>query len=172
MVTVFLIIGGVGAALLLLALLVGDLLDSLFNFDAIGGDFFSFAGLAGFVGALGFTGAISLSLVHSLPIAIVLGVLVGVGVGALAAWLTMRLKDPSRDSDSTVRSHHLIGLTGRVIHDIPADGFGEIRVSVNGHPTKLNARAPEPIRAGTLIQVTAVLSPTSVMVRHGEPVLP
>lgn len=47
--TVFLIIGGVGAVLLLLAVVVGDLLDSLFNFDAIGSDFFSFAGLAGFV---------------------------------------------------------------------------------------------------------------------------
>lgn len=172
MVTIFLIIGGVGAALLLLALVVGDLIDSLFDFDFIGGDFFSFAGLAGFVGALGFTGAISLSLINSLLLAIVLGVLVGLGVGALAAWLTMRLKDATRDSDSTIRSHHLIGRTGRVIHDIPAGGFGEIRVSVNGHPTKLNARAPEPIPAGTLIQVTAVLSPTSVMVRHGEPVLP
>lgn len=170
--TVFLIIGGVGAALLLLAVLIGDLLDSLFNFDSVGSDFFSFAGLAGFVGALGFTGAISLSLMPSLPIAIVSGVLVGVGVGALAAWLTARLKDPSRDSDSTVRSHHLIGLTGRVIHDIPAGGLGEIRVSVNGHPTKLNARAAEPIGAGTLVEVTAVLSPTSVMVRHGEPVHP
>lgn len=170
--TVFLIIGAAGAALLLLSLLIGDLLDSLFNLDAIDSDFFSFAGLAGFVGALGFAGAIALSVVHSLPIAIVSGVLVGLGVGALAAWLTARLKDPSRDSDSTVRSHHLIGLTGRVIHDIPAGGLGEIRVSVNGHPTKLNARADEPIGAGTLIQVTAVLSPTAVMVRHGEPVLP
>lgn len=172
MVTVFLIIGAVGAGLLLVATLIGDLLDGLLHFDDIGGDFFSFAGLAGFIGALGFTGAIVLSLVESLPLAIGLGVLVGIGVGALATWLTMRLKDPTRDSDSTVRAHHLVGAVGRVVHPIPEGGFGQVRVVVNGHPTMLNAKALEPIAAATLIEVTAVLSPTSVLVRHGEPVEP
>lgn len=172
MVTLFLIIGGIGAALLLVATLIGDLLDGIFDFDSIGGDFFSFAGLAGFVGALGFTAAIVLSIVDNLWFAIIGGVVAGIGVGAFAGWLTMRLRDPSRDTDSTVRSHHLVGATGRVIHDIPEGGFGEVRVVVNGHPTKLNAKSFEPIAAGNLIRVTAVLSPTSVMVKHGEPVEP
>ncbi|HHV22440.1 MAG TPA: hypothetical protein GXZ30_13050 [Propionibacterium sp.] len=172
MVSVFLIIGAVGAGLLLVAVVIGDLFDGLFDFGDVGGDFFSLAGLAGFIGALGFTGAIVLSLAASLVLALIVGAVVGLGVGALAAWLTMRLRDPSRDSDSTVRSHHLIGAVGRVIHPIPEGGFGQIRVSVHGHPTMLNARADEPIAGGRLIQITEVLTPTSVKVRHGEPLEP
>lgn len=172
MVSAFLVIGAVGAGLLLVAMVLGDLLDGLLHFDDFGGDFFSFAGLAGFVGALGFTAAIVLSLVENLPLAIGLGVVVGLAVGALATWLTVRLKDATRDSDSTVRSHHLVGAVGRVIHPIPEGGFGQIRVSIHGHPTMLNAKADEPIAAGRLIEVTAVLSPTSVKVRHGEPLQP
>ncbi|WP_432559657.1 NfeD family protein [Granulicoccus sp. GXG6511] len=172
MVSVFLILGAVGVGLLLVSILIGDLLDGVLDFGDVGGDFFSLAGLAGFLGALGFTGAIMLSLVENLLLAIVVGVIVGLGVGALAAWLTMRLKDPTRDSDSTVRSQHLIGAVGRVVHPIPVSGFGQVRVSVHGHPTMLNAKADEPIAAGRLIQVTAVLSPTSVRVRAGEPIEP
>lgn len=171
-VSLFLIIGFVGAGLLLAAALIGDLLDSLLHFDGIGGDFFSFAGLAGFVGALGFTGAIVLSVIESLVFALIGGVVVGVGVGVLAAWLTMRLRDSSRDTDSTIRSHHLIGTTGRVLHAIPAGGFGRVRLVVHGQPTTLNAKALEPIESGNLVQVTAVLSPTAVMVKHGEPLHP
>lgn len=172
MVSAFLVIGVVGAGLLLLAVVIGDVLDGVLHFDAIGGDFFSFAGLAGFIGAMGFTGAIVLSLVESLALAIVLGVVVGVAVGALATWLTMRLKDTTRDSDSTIRSHHLVGAVGRVVHPIPDGGFGQVRVSIHGHPTMLNAKADEPIAAGRLVEITGVLSPTSVKVRHGEPLQP
>ncbi|MDO5498271.1 MAG: NfeD family protein [Propionibacteriaceae bacterium] len=158
--------------LLLLALVIGDVLDGFLGLDDLGGDFLSVAGLAGCVGAFGFTGAVVSSIIDNLVLAIVAGLVVGFGVGALAAWLTVRLKDPSRDSDATVRAHNLIGAVGRVIHPIPDGGFGQVRVSVNGHPTMLNAKAHEPIAAGMLIKVTAVLSPTSVMVRHGEPLQP
>lgn len=169
MVSLFLIIGFVGAGLLLLAMLIGDLLDGLLHFDGLGGDFFSFAGLAGFVSALGFTGAIVLSVIDNLLFAILGGLVVGAGVGALATWLTVRLRDTTRDTDSTIRSQNLVGATGRVLHDIPAGGFGQVRLVIHGHPTQLNAKAFEPIPAGNLIQVTAVLSPTAVMVKHGEP---
>lgn len=172
LVSLFLIIGFVGTGLLLAATLIGDLLDGLFHVDVIGGDVFSFAGLAGFVGALGFTGAIVLSVIDNLLLAILGGVLVGLGVGALATWLTMRLRDSNRDTDSTIRSHNLVGATGRVLFDIPSGGFGQVRVVVHGHPTQLNAKAFEPIPAGNLVEVTAVLSPTAVMVKHGEPLHP
>lgn len=172
MVSVFLLVGAVGAGLLLVAMVVGDLLDGFLHVDAVGGDFFSLAGLAGFVGALGFTAAIVLSVVPSLALALGLGAVVGLGVGALAAWLTVRLKDATRDSDSTVRAQHLVGAVGRVISPIPEGGFGQVRLSIHGHPTMMNAKADEPIAAGRLIQVTAVLSPTSVRVRHGEPLEP
>ncbi|NNG21338.1 NfeD family protein [Naumannella sp. ID2617S] len=158
-------LGGVGVALLLVAMLLGDLFDGLFDFDTIGGDFFSLAGLAGFLGALGFGGAIALQLSHSWPVAIGCGVVVGVLVGAGAAWLTARLRDERHNGDVTVRREHLVGSRGRVINEIPAEGFGEVRVVLRGHPTKLNARAHEPVPTGTPVEVVGVLSATSVVVR-------
>lgn len=162
---VLLALGGLGVVLLLVAMLLGDLFDGLLGFDTIGGDFFSVAGLAGFVGAFGFGGAIALELSGSLTIAIVAGVLVGVLVGVGASVLTSRLRDERNAGDVTVRQEHLTGSRGRVINDIPTDGYGEVRVVLRGHPTKLNARAHEPLTAGTPIEVVGVLSPTSVVVR-------
>lgn len=162
---VLLALGGVGVALLLVAMLLGDLFDGLFGFDTIGGDFFSAAGLAGFVGAFGFGGAIALELSGSMPLAVVAGVLIGALVGVGASLLTSRLRDERRNGDVTVRREHLTGSRGRVINDIPADGMGEVRVVLRGHPTKLNARAHEPLTAGTPVLVVAVLSPTAVVVR-------
>lgn len=164
----FLIIGGVGALLLVVLLFLGEVVEGLLGLDDLGGGCFSLAGLAACVGAFGFTAAIVLSLVNSFAIAIVAGLFVGLTVGAGAAVLTRRLKDPARDGDSTVRAHHLVGLPGRVLHDIPVPGFGQVRVVAHGQPTTLNAKADEPLPAGTSIQVMAVLSPTSVQVRAAE----
>lgn len=162
---VLLALGGLGVALLLVALLLGDFFDGLFDFDTIGGDFFSLAGLAGFVGAFGFGGAIALQLSDSWTLAIIAGVLAGALVGVGASLLTARLRDERHNGDVTVRQEHLTGSRGRVINDIPSEGYGEIRVVLRGHPTKLNARAHEPLTAGTPIEVVGVLSPTSVVVR-------
>lgn len=156
-----LIIGGVGLALLLVSVLVGDHLDGAL--DSLGaGDWLSGGALAGFIGAFGFGGAIVLGATDSLLAAILGGLLAGVAVGVAAGWLTLKLQ---RDgSDSTVRSAALVGVSGTVINDIPADGYGEISVVVAGHLTKLNARCPEPLPAGHAVTVEAVLSPTSVSV--------
>ncbi|WP_077686290.1 hypothetical protein [Tessaracoccus aquimaris] len=80
--TAFLIIGGVGVALVLLALIIGDVLDGLFHLDVLGGDLFSFSSLAAFVGAFGFGGALGLALIDSTLVAVIVGVV----IGAIAAW--------------------------------------------------------------------------------------
>lgn len=157
----FLIIGGVGLALLLISVLVGDHLSGAL--DGLGaGDWLSGGALAGFVGAFGFAGAIALGGTNSLLIAIIGGLVAGVVVGVAAGWLTLRLQ---RDGDdSTVRSSALVGVSGTVIDDIPDGGYGVISVVVAGHLTRLNARCIEPLPAGHPVTVDAVLSPTSVSV--------
>lgn len=167
-------IGGFGLVLLLVALIFGEILDGVFDvfnldFDGLAGDVFSTAGLAGFTSTLGFVGAIAYHFVP-LPAAIVVGAVAGVGMAFLVAWATLKLKNSG--DDSTVHSHDLVGRSGRVIADIPADGYGIVNVVVNGHITRLNAKAREAIASGTLIQVTDVLTSTAVMVRHGEPIAP
>ena len=155
----FLIIGGVGIVLLLISLIVGDVLDGAFDF---GGDLFSGAALAGFLGAFGFVGALTLGGTGSTMIAIIVGIVSGLVIGALVGWISLRLKQGG--DESNVRTTELTGRTGTVIIAIPQDGYGEVSVVASGHITKLNARASEPITAGTPVTVTAVLSATSVMV--------
>lgn len=157
--TAFLIIGGVGIVLLLISLIVGDVLDGAFEF---GGDLFSGAALAGFLGAFGFVGALTLGGTDSTPIAIGVGIASGLVIGALVGWVSLRLKRGG--DESNVRTTELTGRSGTVIIAIPEEGYGEVSVVASGHITKLNARASEPISAGTPVTVTAVLSATSVMV--------
>ncbi|MFS3129674.1 hypothetical protein ACLM5J_14840 [Nocardioides sp. Bht2] len=157
--TAFLIIGAAGIALLLLSLIIGDLFDGLFDF---GGDLFSGAALAGFLGAFGFGGALVYDLSDSLGWAIGLGLIAGLVVGAGVGWASLKLKQGG--DEANVRTGDLAGFEGTVISAIPADGFGEVSVVASGHITKLNARASEPLSAGTPIRITAVLSPTSVLV--------
>lgn len=160
--TTFLIIGGVGIALALIALVVGDLLDGAVGLDALDNDLFSISSLSAFVGAFGFGGALGLSVVDNVAVAVASGVV----IGALAAWgavaLTRRLK---HDERHTFRSDSLIGHPARVITAIPDGGFGEVQVVAGGHVRKFSARSARPLQSGTEVWVSAIVSPTAVEVR-------
>ena len=160
--TAFLVVGVIGIVLLVLSLFFGDHTDALHGMFEFGGDWFSGAALAGFLGALGFVGALAYDATGSTTVGIAVGVVAGVVIGALVGWAMAKLRDGG--DDSTVRSAELVWKEGTVVSAIPAEGYGEISVVVAGHLTKLNARAPEPLPAGTPVIVTGVLSPTSVSV--------
>ncbi len=156
----YLVVGGIGVALLVFSLVVGELFDGLF--DAFGSDLLSGASLAAFLGTLGFVGALVFGSTQSHGWATGAGLLAGVLVGAGAGWLSSAL---SRDDDSsTVRSSSLAGRDATVVSAVPAEGYGEISVVVAGHITTLNARSETALPAGTPVTITAVLSATSVQV--------
>jgi len=159
-VTTFLIIGVVGLVLLGVSLVLGDIMNGVF--ETLTGDVFSSAVVGGFVAAFGFGAA----LVQGLGTPTLLSVLIGLGVGGLAAWFTLWLTRLVRDggSDATLESQDALGRSGRVISQIPNGGFGTVRVVIGGHTVQLNARAERPITTGTEIHVTEVLSPTAVLV--------
>ena len=158
-VAAFLAIGAIGVVLLLIALLVGDFFDGLLD---LGGDLFSGAAFAAFLGALGFVGAMTYAATDSTATGVGVGAVAGVGLGALVGLAMSRLKRGG--DDATVRSGDLVWKEGTVVSPIPAEGYGEVSLVIAGHLTKLNARAPEALPAGTAVVVTAVLSPTSVSV--------
>ncbi len=160
--TLFLTLGGAGVALLALALLIGDHVDGIF--DALGGgEWFTGASLAGFLGALGFVGALTLSATDNPALAWGVGVASGLALGALVGWVTLRMRHSG--SGSTPTRDSLVGLTGRVVSEIPETGFGTVTVNVAGHLTNLNARAGQRLPQGTEVWVVETLSPTSVLVR-------
>jgi membrane protein implicated in regulation of membrane protease activity len=92
----------------------------------------------------------------------VVGVVAGLLVGWFAAWLTRVVKHGG--SDATPTTGDAIGRDATVLTSIPADGFGTVKVVLGGHSLRYNARAEEPIEAGTPVHVTGVLSPTAVTV--------
>ena len=167
--TVFFGSGGVGIALLLLALLIGDVLDGalgldgLEGFNALDADVFSTAGIAGLLGGFGFAGAIGLELTGLMPVAIVLGLVVGALLGWGAGKLTALLR--RQGSDVAPSTASLIGAEALVITAIPENGYGQIRLRYGGHTHTLNAKGPVELDAGTRVWISGVLSATSVEVR-------
>lgn len=156
----FLVVGAAGVVLLLVALLVGDVLDGAL--EGLSAGFFSTEALAGFLGALGFGGAIALEVTGSTSMAVVIGLALGVLLGAAAAKAS-RFLHGSGESD-TVRTSDMVEKIGVVVSAIPEAGFGVVSISVGGHITRLNARSSVAVPAGTQVSVTSIISPTAVQV--------
>lgn len=159
-VTVFLVLGALGVLLLLVALVLGDVLDGAL--EGLSAGFFSTEALAGFLGALGFGGAIALDATGSTSLAVVIGLVLGVLLGAVAAKAS-RFLHGTGETD-TVRTSDMVEKIGQVVDAIPEGGFGVVSISVAGHLTRLNARSSVAVPAGTQVSVTQVISPTAVQV--------
>ncbi|WP_213455100.1 hypothetical protein [Rhizomonospora bruguierae] len=163
---VFLIIGGLGVAVLALGLLGTELLH--FGQPDVDGPV-STEAVAGFVGAFGFVGAIASELLdaHSAgPVAL------AAAIGAVAAlptgYVALRLARAAREmrTDATPTRQDMVGTFGVVVTPIPAQGYGEVRLRVAGQPVKLNARADRPIPLGAEVFVIEAPSDTSVVVEE------
>jgi membrane protein implicated in regulation of membrane protease activity len=163
--TTFLLIGFAGLVLLGISVLLGDLLDGVF--DALPGDVFSTAVIGGFTSAFGFGAAIAQNLGAPLLLAIAVGVVAGVGFAWFAAWLTRLIRGGG--SDATPAASDALGRDATVLTAIPDGGFGVVRVVIGGHVARYNARADRPVEVGTEVYVSAVLSPTAVTVARVEP---
>ena len=157
----FLIIGGVGLALLLISLIFGEVLE-VFDID-IGGGFLSGPVIGSFLAAFGFGGSLAM---YGADLGIPGGALAGLAsggiVGGIAGVATRSLM--SMPTDESVRTSDLVGLTAMVVTPIPEGGFGEVNVSHLGQTLKYNARARQSIDVGTPVKVTAVLSSSALMV--------
>lgn len=163
---VFLVIGGLGVAVLAIGLLGGELL----HFGDVGADGpVSVEVVAGFAGAFGFAAAIANELLGAGSAGLtVAAVAIGVGAALPAGWLTARLSRAARDmpTDATPTRNDLIGTLGVVITPIHPGGYGEIRVRVGGQPVKLSARADRAIPLGAQVFVVEAASDTSVVVEQ------
>lgn len=161
LVTVFLIIGAIGLVLVIGSLIFGELLDGIFGDLDVG--VLSTPVIGAFLAAFGFGAALVLyGTSATTAIAALGGLGSGVVVGGAALALTRSLM--SMDTDDPVRSLDLVGETGTIITRIPADGLGEVSLAHRGNLLKLGARSSRAVAAGTVVTVTAVTSPSSVVV--------
>jgi membrane protein implicated in regulation of membrane protease activity len=162
-VTALLVLGALGVALIVVALVFGDVLDGLLPDVSLGdsGGLFSTEVLGSFLAAFGFGAAL---LERSLPTPLAVGGGVAAGVVVGGATLAFSRSVMRMPTDATMRTHDLVGKTATVITRIPDNGYGEIALSYLGQRHKFNARADAPLASGANVVVVEVLSPTSVVV--------
>jgi membrane protein implicated in regulation of membrane protease activity len=163
--TVFLIIGGLGLAIVVISLVFGDLLDGIVdfaNFDVADG-WLSTPVLGAFLTAFGFAGALlTRAFTMSVLGASLGGLLAGVLLGGVTLALVRALMN--MPTDPTPRTADLVGKLATVVTRIPEDGLGEIALTAAGQRMKLSARSDSPIASGTTVVVVDVTSSTSVVV--------
>ena len=168
---VFLLVGALGVAVLLLSLFAGEI-GEFGHPDADGP--FSVPAIAALLGGIGFGGAAaSAVLPEALPdaVTVLLSVAVGLAVAVPLAWGAVRLSRALRDmpTQETLTRHHLIGAQGVVVSAVPVSGFGEVRLAVAGQQLKFAARSDTALPAGTPVYVVEALSDTSVHVVSTAP---
>jgi len=155
---VFLGIGAFGVLIAMLAMFGGSLFD-------IGDGFVSIEAVSGFVGGLGFGSAAAHELFGDSvgPFgSLGLGIIVAVPASFLAVRVVARMEE--MPTDATPTASDFVGAKGVVVSQIPAGGYGEVRVRIGGQPLKLYARAAKPISLGAAVVVTTALSETNVVV--------
>jgi membrane protein implicated in regulation of membrane protease activity len=164
-VTVFIVIGTVGLAIVLLTLILGEILDGIFGaFDLDGGGgVFSAPVIGSFLAAFGFGAALTM---FTTGINATLGALAGLASGAVVGGFALLMMHNlmHMPTDETVTTRGLEGQRAIVITPIPEDGYGEVTIRHHGEQRKYNARASEALRVGTQAEVTAVLSASAVIV--------
>ncbi len=148
---VFLIIGIIGALLLV----VSVVLDGVFDLFDFGDGPLSLTTIAAFTSIFGFASFASVG-------AGTIGAVSGLAGGAAAWWLSRLVR--GAESNTAVSSDELLGAEASVVLAIPAGGLGEIALVRHGERVSLSATAEHDIPRGSRVRVAQTLSATSVAV--------
>ena len=156
----FVVIGVIGAVLLVSTLVFDDVIDEIIP-DL---DFLSGPVIGAFLAAFGLFGWF---LDDGLDSAVGPAVLAAIGGGVLFGGLTFRFTRAlmHQPTDATPTTESLVGKSGKVVTPIRADGLGEVLVTLGGAATKYTATADADLASGVAVVVIAVESPTKVRVQ-------
>jgi membrane-bound ClpP family serine protease len=160
-----------GGGLLLLTLVVDDIFGGILGALHLG---FDVAGvsptplLLGFVAMFGAGGLFGL---HSINAGVGVSTVIATGsglVGAGVAFGAYKVLKQAESSD-TFSLEDMVGSTGRVSVQIPANHFGSVLISFAGGSHNLTATADSDIPAGRTVMVVAVAGGTLVVVPSSIP---
>ncbi len=171
--TIFLVIGGLGFLFLLISLVVGDLFDALgFNLSLdTSHDFglFDSRVISIFLTAFGGFGAIGVSLGWGAAGGSLFGLLGGFIFGAIVFYFGKFLY--GQQSSSSVSAEDLIGRTAQVVVNIKPDQLGQISCLVGEEKVEKLARtiSGEEIKAGQLVRIDSIGSDSVIVsIDNGE----
>lgn len=123
---VFLVIGIVGALLLLISLV----LDGVFDVLDFGDGPLSLTTIAAFTSIFGFAAFATIGAGASTGVAGLVGAASGVVGGAVAWWLSRAIRNA--ESNTSVTAGELVGAEASVVLAIPAGGLGEVALLRHG----------------------------------------
>ena len=161
----FAVLGSIGLVIVVASLVLGDLLEGLFeSLDIdVGGGMFSTPVVGSFLAAFGFGALLIQTSSDAGPgIAAVGGAAGGLVMGGIALWFTRSLMHMA--TDDSVRTDDVVGKPATVVSAIPAGGLGEVSLVHLGQRLKYSARADAAIPYGAEVVVVAVTSSSSVVV--------
>lgn len=153
----FLVLGIVGALLLLISFV----LDGLFDAFDFGDGPLSLTTIAAFISVFGFSALAASAMGLNGNGASIVGALVGLLGATGSFWMTRSLK--RMESDGHEESS-FVGLQAIVTIPIPANGLGEVAISKAGERLVMAARSALPVGTGERVLVEAVISSGSVLV--------
>lgn len=156
--SVFLVVGIVGAVLLLLSLL----LDGIFDLFDFGDGPLSLTTIAAFTAIFGFAAFASTGAGASTSLAALIGAIAGAAGGAVAWWLSRLIR--RAESSTSVSADELVGSEAGVVLAIPAGGLGEVALVRYGERVSLSATAATDITRGARVRIVQSLTSTSVLV--------
>ena len=155
----FVVVGVVGAVLLVAFLLLDDFLDGILPDN----DWISGPAIGAFLAAFGLFGWVA---EEGFDAPTTVAVLAGLGGGFALGWFAYRVSRALLHSptDATPTTQSLVGQHATVITPVRAGGTGEVLVRLGGQPVKLTAVADEELPRGTDSVVVDVVSATRVRV--------
>ncbi len=156
----FVVVGVIGALLLISTLIFDDFIDDLVP----GLDFFSGPVIGAFLAAFGLFGWF---LDDGVDSPIIIAIAAALGGGAVFGSGTYRLTRALmyQPTDATPTTESLVGSSAKVVTPIVAGSLGEVLVTLGGAASKFTATADDDLPAGTAVVVIAVESPTKVRVQ-------
>ena len=159
----FVVVGIVGAVLLVLFLVFDDVLDGIVP-DA---DWISGPIIGAFLAALGIVGWTATEAFDAPTwIASIVGAAGGIAIGYGAYRLTRALMNSP--TDATPTSAALVGKEGRVITGAAPGQLGEVLVTVSGQAVKLSAVSTDELVRGIAVVVIEAASATKVVVQPAD----
>ena len=170
--TVFLVIGGIGFAFLLVSLAVGDIFEMLGGSADLGdpGVDFGFLDsrvLAVFITAFGGFGAIAAQMGFGAPVSSFVGLLGGVAFAAVVSVFGRFLI--GQQASSSVSDHDLIGRTVQVTVTIKPGEVGQITAKIGDERVEKIARAKsgEEIKAGSIVTIDSIAGDSVIVAPEG-----
>lgn len=143
---IFIIIGAIGFAVLLLSFFVGDILEFDF-FDSA----FGLKSLAAFAAGFGIVGfGVSITNVVSLAVAVIAAVITGIICSAIVIKITKFLM---RSESGDMSADDLIGQKGVVVNTIAPGSRGQVQVAHDGMNHIYSATGDTDLPNGTVVRL-------------------